>query len=234
MGDPKFSKKSVETPSHPWQGDRIKEENDICRKYGLKNKREIWKVKTQLKGIRGQARHLQGRSTDDKQANIERDNLFQRLRRLGFLHGEGEERLDDVLGLTLEVLLARRLQTIVYLKGLSNTPKQARQFIVHGHISIGGRKVTIPSYIVKSGEENLISYNEASPLNNDLHPERPDMEAFEEKMKVFRGEVQKEEPPMFGRGGRGGRRQRGGGSKPRSGRPQPTRGGPRGGPGGRR
>ena len=231
MGDPKFSKKTVETPSHPWQGDRIKEENDICRKYGLKNKREVWKVKTQLKGIRGQARYLQGKAVDDHQAALEREHFFQRLKRLGFLHGDGEQRLDDILGLTLDSLLARRLQTIVYLKGLSNTPKQARQFIVHGHISIAGRKVTIPSYFVNAGEENQITYNEASPLNNDLHPERPDMEVFEEKMKIFRGEDQREEPPAFGRGGRGGRQQRGGGSKPRSGRPQTGRGGPRGGPG---
>lgn len=220
MGDPKFSKKTVETPSHPWQGDRIKEENDICRKYGLKNKREVWKGKTMLKGIRGQARHLQGKPEDDKQAQIEKQHLLERLRRLGFLHGDDEQRLDDVLGLTLDVILARRLQTIVYLKGLCNTPKQARQFIVHGHIGIGGNKVTIPSYFVKAGEENLIDYYGSSPLNNDLHPERPKMEAFEEKMKIFRGEVEKEEPQQFGRGGRGGgrRQQRGGGSKPRSGR----------------
>jgi small subunit ribosomal protein S4 len=221
MGDPKFSKKTVETPSHPWQGDRIKEENDICRKYGLKNKREVWKVKTMLKKIRGQARHLQGRSADDKQAQIEKLHLFQRLKKLGFLHGEGDERLDDVLGLTLDVILARRLQTIVYLKGLCNTPKQARQFIVHGHIGIGGRKVTIPSYFVTSSEEGSVDYYGSSPMNNELHPERPKMEAFEEKMKVFRGEVETEEPQQFGRGGggRGGRRQqRGGGSKPKSGR----------------
>ncbi len=223
MGDPKFSRKTVETPSHPWQGDRIKEENNICRKYGLKNKREVWKVKTQLKGIRGQVRYLQGKPADDKQAQLEKAHLFQRMQSLGFIHGDGEQRMDDILGLTLDVMLARRLQTIVYLKGLSNTPKQARQFIVHGHISISGKKVTIPSYFVKAGEENQVTYNETSPMNNDLHPERPDMEAFEEKMRVFRGEVKTEEPPQFGRGGR--RQQRGGGSKPRSGRP--TTGGAR-------
>jgi small subunit ribosomal protein S4 len=221
MGDPKFSKSTIETPSHPWQGDRIKEENTILKKYGLKNKREIWKIKTMLKGIRGQARYLQGKSADDKQAELEKQHFFQRLKRLGFLHGDGEQRLDDILGLNLDVILARRLQTIVYLKGLSNTPKQSRQFIVHGHISVNGKKVTIPSYFVKAGEENLISYKENSPLNNELHPERPDMESFEEKMKEFRGEGKVEEPLPFGRGRR---QQRGGGSKPRSGR-APTGGG---------
>jgi len=217
MGDPKFSKKKLETPSHPWQGDRIREENQIRRKYGLKNKREIWKVKTMLKRIRGQARFLQGKSEDDRQAQKEKDQLIQRLRRLGFLHGESEHRLDDILGLTLDVILARRLQTIVYLKGLSNTPKQARQFIVHGHISIDRKKMTIPSYIVRLGEENLVNYTEQSPLGSELHPERPNMEKFEEKVRVFKGEVKPEEPPRFGRGRRG-RSQRGGGSKPKKGR----------------
>ncbi len=42
MGDPKFSRKKYETPNHPWQTARIKEEKDICKKYGLKNKTEIW------------------------------------------------------------------------------------------------------------------------------------------------------------------------------------------------
>ncbi len=230
MGDPKFSKKKVDTPSHPWQGERIQEENELSRKYGLKNKREIWKVKTLLKGLRGQARYLQGRPADDPQVQKEKSQLFQRLRRLGILHSEDEPRLDDILGLEIDILLARRLQTIVYMKGLANTTKQARQFIVHGHISLNGKKVTIPSYYVKAGEENVIEYSPNSPLFNELHPERPDMDTFDEKMKVFRGEVQKEEEfPGRGRqqrGGRGRGRRQGGGSKPKSGRPQ--------GPGGRR
>ncbi|MCK4613500.1 MAG: 30S ribosomal protein S4 [Thermoplasmata archaeon] len=236
MGDPKFSKKKVETPSHPWQGERIIEENEILRKYGLKNKREIWKVKTLLKGIRGQARFLQGKPADDSQAQKEKAQLFQRLRRLGILHAEGEPRLDDILGLAIEPILARRLQTIVYMKGLANTPKQARQFIVHGHISIGGKKVTIPSYLVRAGEESMMAYTESSPLNSELHPERPDMEAFEEKMKAFRGEDKTEETGQFGRGRRmprGGRSRRGGGSTPRSGRVPTGRNPRRRGPGGR-
>ena len=59
------------------------------------------------------------------------------------------------------------------MKGLAHTPKQARQFIVHGHISIGGRKVTIPGYLVKNTEEETIEYNQYSSLTNDLHPMRP-------------------------------------------------------------
>jgi len=46
MGKPKFSRKKYETPSHPWQEDRIKAENELVKKYGLKNKKEVWKART--------------------------------------------------------------------------------------------------------------------------------------------------------------------------------------------
>jgi small subunit ribosomal protein S4 len=80
--------------------------------------------------------------------------------------------LDDVLGLTQEAILNRRLETLVQRKGLAATCKQARQFIVHGHVSIDGRKVTIPGYVVKRSEEDKITYNPQSPISNELHPLR--------------------------------------------------------------
>ncbi len=69
--------------------------------------------------------------------------------------------------------LDRRLQTQVHKQGLANTLKQARQFIVHGHISVGGRKVTVPGYIVSIDEELGMSYYGNSPLSADAHPARP-------------------------------------------------------------
>mgnify|MGYP001773173473 CR=1 FL=1 len=77
-----------------------------------------------------------------------------KLYKLGLLN-EGAT-LDDVLGLTVKDILNRRLQTIVYKKGLANTPKQARQFIVHGHVKINGRKIIYPSYLVNRDEEDKI------------------------------------------------------------------------------
>ena len=81
--------------------------------------------------------------------------------------------LDDVLALETESILSRRLQTLAYLKGLANTPVQARQLISHGHIAIGGRKITVPSYMVTKDEESDIGYGTDSPLNDLLHPTRP-------------------------------------------------------------
>ncbi len=73
--------------------------------------------------------------------------------------------LDDVLALDVEAILSRRLQTMTFLKGLAFTPRQARQFIVHGHVSVGGRRVTIPGVLVSRTDENVITYDERSAIS---------------------------------------------------------------------
>jgi len=175
MGDPKFARKKYETPSHPWDKDRIEAENALIKKYGLKNKREIWRAQTMLRKFRAQARSLLGKVTSsDPQVKKETEQLLGRLHRLGILPENAT--LDDVLGLDVESILKRRLQTIVYLKGLASTPFQARQFIVHGHICIDNRRVTAPGYMVLKKEENMIEYHPSSPLTDSTHPARPSIE----------------------------------------------------------
>ena len=176
MGDPKFSRKKFEKPPHPWQEERIKEENDYIRHYSLKNKKEFWKARSILKNIRAQARNLQARLRyGEKQAREEMDDLLEKLRDKGYLKGQ-DHTLNDVLNLSVENILNRRLQTLVYHKGLAHSPKQARQFIIHGHVSINGRRVTVPSYIVNKEEEPTIDYYSNSPMSDELHPERPEEE----------------------------------------------------------
>jgi small subunit ribosomal protein S4 len=180
MGDPKFSRKKYDTPSHPWQAARIKEENDILKKYGLKNKKEAWKAQSYLRNLRRQARELQARlRTKDPQAELEYKNLMKRTMTLGVL--VEKTTLDDVLSLTIESVLGRRLQTLVYQKGLASTLGQARQLIVHGHIAIDERKVRIPGYLVKQGEVEKITYKDSSPFSNELHPMRPKLEGAPDK-----------------------------------------------------
>ena len=58
------------------------------------------------------------------------------------------------------VLLETRLDNVVYRLGLATTRKQARQLVAHGHITVNGSKVDIPSYLVKPGQE--ISVKESS------------------------------------------------------------------------
>ena len=172
MGDPKFSRKKYETPNHPWQAARIKEEKEIAKKYGLKNKTEVWKARSKLRDIRGQARDLQGKQRIvNAQVERETQGLISRLTRMGLI-SEGAK-LDDILALNVEAVLMRRLQTMAYLKGLAATPAQARQLIVHGHVSINGRRVNIPGYHVMKAEEAAIEYAPSSPLTNVDHPVRP-------------------------------------------------------------
>ena len=170
MGHPKFPSKHYDTPSHPWQKVRIEEESGLIHQYGLKNKREIWRANTKVREMRRQARKLTANSSDE-QAQKEKNLLLAKLNRLGML--EQNSGLEDVLRMTPENVLDRRLQTQVYLQGLSSTVKQARQLIVHGHISIDGAVARVPGILVNKLQEKNISYSPTSALNSDLHPVRP-------------------------------------------------------------
>jgi small subunit ribosomal protein S4 len=152
MGDPKKQRKSFSKPRHLWHVERIEREEEIARKYGLKNRKDLWKMETLLRSFRRRARKLLAQKT--AQAELEKKQLIERLVALNIL--KKDTGLDDVLTLKIEDLLERRLQTIVNKSGLANRPKQARQFIVHGHVTVGGNKVTSPSYMVKASEENTI------------------------------------------------------------------------------
>jgi len=172
MGHPKFPRKQFETPKHPWKEERIKSERELMKKYGLKNHREIWKAKTHLGRYRGQARELLAKiGTKNPQITKESDQLLLSLTRMGILQTSAN--LDDVLALEIESVLSRRLQTLVYLKGLATTITHSRQLINHGHVAIDKQKVTIPGYIVRKDQEGNIQYIGRSPLNELSHPARP-------------------------------------------------------------
>ena len=170
MGDPKFPSKHYNTPSHPWQKIRIEQEKTLIHQYGLKNKREIWKANTKVRSMRRQARKLTA-NANDEQAQKEKSLLLTKLNRLGMLEeGSG---LEDILRMEPESVLDRRLQTQVYLQGLASTVKQARQLIIHGHISVEGAVNRVPGMIVTKLQEKEIRYSPLSALNSDLHPVRP-------------------------------------------------------------
>jgi len=168
MGDPRTFKAKFQRPGHPWQAKRIEEERIIINEYGLKTKRELWKFTTRLKGFADQAKRLTALRTE--QAQKEKKQLLARLSRIGILSTGAV--LDDVLALNVKNLLDRRLQTLVYKKGLARTPTQARQYIVHGHIIVNNKKTTAPSYIVPISEEPQLAFVSNSTLANTEHPER--------------------------------------------------------------
>jgi small subunit ribosomal protein S4 len=146
---PRRKRKVYSRPRKPYDKPRIEEENILKEKYGLKNKREIWKADAAIARIRNLAKHLIIKSDEEKKAFIDK------LKKKGFK----VENIPDALALNKEDWLKRRLETIVAVKKLTNTPKQARQFIVHKHVIIGNRIVNIPSYQVSLEEEPLIQLN---------------------------------------------------------------------------
>ncbi|MFB6280931.1 MAG: 30S ribosomal protein S4 [Haloferacaceae archaeon] len=163
--------KRYETPNHPYQGERIATETDLLARYGLANKRELWRAQSQLREFRREARRLLGEAQGDVDAaGAAGADFLARLRRLGLL-GESDD-ISDVLSLEVTDLLERRLQTVVYRQGMANTPDQARQFVVHGHVTVGEARVTRPSKKVEVDEEDAIGFDEGSPLADELHPER--------------------------------------------------------------
>lgn len=172
MGDPKFNRKTYESPRRPWEKSRIDDENKLLSRYGLKNKREVWKAQSILRNFRAQARRLQALIRyNDPQAQKELKLLLDKLINYGLLD-QSNASIDAILTLTVDNILDRRLESLVFKMGLANTPKQARQFITHGHIMVGDRVISIPGYLVRKNEESLIKYNEFSPLSNELHPMR--------------------------------------------------------------
>ena len=162
MGDPKRQRKKYEAPRFPWSKTELSEELRLLGEYGLRNKRELWRHHYMISKYRTLARQLLAQPEDERVV-LEK----QLINKLAFIRVIPENAdLDDVLDLSVEQILARRLQTLVFKNGLARTPYQARQLIVHGHISINERKVTVPSYLVPSHEEASIQYTSSSPYAN--------------------------------------------------------------------
>jgi small subunit ribosomal protein S4 len=196
MGEPKFSRPKYDTPSHPWKADRIEEEHAIQKNHGLKNMKEIWKAKSQLRRHRRQAMRLIGNvDTTEGHGKREREDFLCSLHHKGLIASDAD--LGDILSLTTEDVLNRRLQAQVYYKGLACTMKQARQLVTHGQICIGEQKVTIPSYPVSKDEEADLRYHPTSALNDTNHPIRKAIEGVREKAEYEDGEVDPEATPEF-------------------------------------
>ena len=168
MGDPRRQRRKHETPRFPWRTDVLQSELKLIGQYGLRNKRELWRHKTTLSRFRELARSLLGMPAEQRQ-RIEKQ-LLDRLNRLGILAGTAV--LDDVLDLAIEDLLERRLQTLVFSKGMAKSVYQARQLITHGHIAIDGKRVPSPSYIVLRDDEAKLAYAPTSDLSKSDHPIR--------------------------------------------------------------
>lgn len=150
MGDIKKKRKLFSRPKKLYDRARMDEENILIKRYGLKNKREIWKAKTAVSKLRRMAKTLIGKDV------VEQQVFFDKLNKMGMNVTD----ISDVLALTEESLLERRLQTFIFKKKLANTVKMARQLIIHKNILVDGVVVNIPSFIVTKDLENKLALKE--------------------------------------------------------------------------
>ena len=193
MGDPKKQKKKYTPPRHPWEKERIEKERGLVKEYGFKNKREIWKMNFIINNVKDQAKKLT--ALDTSQAEIEKKGLINRLFNLGIIPNTAK--MEDVLDLDIKDVCDRRLQTVVFKKELARSVNQARQFIIHGHVKIGDKKVSAPSYLVLRDEESQISFAPNSALFSEEHPERVVKEELPKKSKTEPIEkIEQEEMPQ--------------------------------------
>lgn len=180
MGHPKFARPKYDTPTHPWKKGRIEEEHALKEQFGLKKvggMKEIWKAKSKLRRWRQNAMKLIGRvDTTEGHFSREKDDLVASLYRRGLL-GDGAS-LDDILQISVEHVLSRRLQSQVYYRGLAASMRQARQLVVHGHIALGDQKMTVPGYIITRDDESMLTYHSTSPLVDPNHSIRVEIETI--------------------------------------------------------
>mmetsp|Transcript_4990 Transcript_4990/g.8457 ORF Transcript_4990/g.8457 Transcript_4990/m.8457 type:complete len:198 (+) Transcript_4990:119-712(+) len=160
---PKNFGKTSRTPRRPFEKERLDSELKVLGEFGLKNKRELWRVQLTLAKIRSVARKLLTLQQDDPRRQFEGAALLRRLTRLGVLASDKDQRLEYCLSIKAEDFLKRRLQTLVKEIGVESVHR-ARVLIYQRHIRVGHQVVTSPSFLVREKSQRFINFREGSSL----------------------------------------------------------------------
>merc|ERR1711924_160770 len=147
----------------PFEKERLDTELKLIGQYGLRNKKEIWRVRLALAKIRSTSRTLLTKDEKDPSRIFEGQALMRRMIRYGILE-EDKQRLDYVLALSLENFMERRLQTLVFKRGLAKSIHHARVLIRQRHIRVGRQIVNVPSFMVRVESQPHIEFAVSSPL----------------------------------------------------------------------
>ena len=159
---------TFKTPRRPFEKERIDSELSLVGKYGLKNKREVWRVHYTLSKFRKAARQLLTLEEKDPRRIFEGAALLRRMSRYGLLTSE-ELKLDYVLGMTLNRLLDKRLQTRIFKEGFqAKSIHPARVLIKQKHIKVGRNVVNAASFMVRSESEKKINLAPTSVLETKM------------------------------------------------------------------
>ncbi|EAY83171.1 hypothetical protein OsI_38381 [Oryza sativa Indica Group] len=152
--------KTFKKPKRPYEKERLDAELKLVGEYGLRCKRELWRVQYALNRIRNAARHLLTLDEKNPRRIFEGEALLRRMNHYRLL-AEGQNKLDCVLALTAENFLARRLQTLVFKAGMAKSIHHARVLIRQRHIR---RIINVPSFMVRLESEKHIDFSLTSPF----------------------------------------------------------------------
>ncbi|GAQ79791.1 40S Ribosomal protein S9 family protein [Klebsormidium nitens] len=155
--------KTFKKPRRPFEKERLDAELKLVGEYGLRNKRELWRVQHALSKIRNNARTLLTLDEKNTRRIFEGEALLRRMFRYGLLD-ETQNKLDYVLALTVENFLERRLQTQVFKAGLAKSIHHARVLIRQRHIRVGKQIVNVPSFLVRVDSQKHIDFALSSPF----------------------------------------------------------------------
>lgn len=155
--------KTAQPPRRPYEKERLDQEMKLLGEYGLRCKREIWRAQLALAKVRSAARKLLTLDEKDPKRLFEGDALLRRLARYGVLT-QDEKRLDDVLRLSTQRFLERRLQTRVF-KTLAKSVHHARTLIFQRHIRVGKQLVNQANFLVRTESDAHIDFALHSPYN---------------------------------------------------------------------
>mmetsp|Transcript_25333 Transcript_25333/g.80163 ORF Transcript_25333/g.80163 Transcript_25333/m.80163 type:complete len:248 (-) Transcript_25333:1064-1807(-) len=160
---PRADGKTFKKPRRPFEKERLDSEMKIVGEYGLRNKRELWRVQMALSKIRKGARQLLTLDEKDARRLFEGEAIMRRMTRYGLLD-ETQTKLDFVLSLTPNDFLERRLQTLVFKLGLAKSVHHSRVLIRQRHIRVGKQIVNIPSFLVRVDSQKHIDFALNSPF----------------------------------------------------------------------
>ncbi len=184
MGQPKQQTKTYARPLRPYSKDRLIEERKLMDRYGLRRKKELWRAQEFIRNSRSRAMQLLASENP-----VMKQEMMNKLYKFGIVDNDAE--IDDILGLTVDKLLSRRLQSMVHSKGLVNTIKHARQVIVHRLVEVDGRKIQQPSFIVSREVEDKISLVKKKKKPKEVPKDAPAEKQEKEEVKE---EPKKEAP----------------------------------------
>jgi len=156
-------RKTYKTPRRPFEKERLDAELKLIGEYGLRNKKEVWRVNLQVANIRKAARELLTLDEKDPKRIFEGAALLRRLHRYAILD-EDKNQLDFVLSLKVNDILERRLQTIVFKNRFAKSIHHARVLIRQRHIRVGKQLVNVPSFLVRASQQKHISWATTSPF----------------------------------------------------------------------